>query len=172
LSNAGTKTFAAGTTHIAGNLSIGGTAVGNGTTNSTTINFNGSGAQAVGAISYYHLTLSNAGTKTLAASPITVQGDLTTSGTVTSSCSSALTVNRNVSVGSGTTFNGGSGTLDFNGTLTVTSAAFTSTSGSLYVAGDLTFSSPTFNANSGTVILDGLNAIVTPDGATFNNPTH
>jgi hypothetical protein len=171
LSNAGTKTFAAGTTYIAGNLSISGTATGNGTTNSTTINYNGSGAQAVGAMSYYHLTLSNAGTKTFAASPITVQGDLTTSGTVTASCSSALTVNRNVSIGSGTTFTGGSGTLDFNGTLTVTSAAFTSTSGSLYVAGDLTFSSPTFNPNSGTVVLDGSDSIVTPGGATFNNLT-
>jgi hypothetical protein len=171
LSNAGTKTFAAGTTGIAGNLSISGTAVGNATANSTTINYNGSGAQAVGAISYYNLTLSNAGTKTFAASPITVQVDLTTSGTVTASCSSALTVNRNVSIGSGTTFNGGSGTLDFNGTLTVTNAAFTSTSGSLYLAGNLTFSSPTFSANSGTIIFDGSDSTLTPGGATFNNIT-
>jgi hypothetical protein len=55
-SGSGTKTFASGTTYIAGDFTVSaGTA--NATTNSTTINYNGSGAQTVAGITYYNLTI-------------------------------------------------------------------------------------------------------------------
>ncbi|HLA69080.1 MAG TPA: hypothetical protein VJN65_05205, partial [Bacteroidota bacterium] len=83
LSNAGTKALAAGTTGIAGNLTIGGTAAADATTNPTTVDYNGSGAQTVGAINYTHLTLSNAGTKTFAVGTTGIAGNLTISGSAT-----------------------------------------------------------------------------------------
>ena len=168
LSNAGTKTFASGTTNIAGDLTVSGSASGNGTTNITTINFNGSGTQAVAAISYYHLTLSNGGTKTIATGT-TAAGNLTTSGTVTASCSGSLTVTGNVTIGSGTIFTGGSGMIDINGSLTAGGASFTSTSGNLYVAGDFSVTAGTFTHNSGTIVLDGTNTTISAAGATLNN---
>ncbi len=146
------------------------TVTGTTTISAGTVGYNGSGAQAVLALNYYNLTLSNAGTKTIATAT-TVAGDMTTSGTVTASCSGSLTVSGNVVIGSGTTFNGGSGTVDFNGTLTITSATFTATSGSLSVAGNLTISGSTFAHNSGTVVFDGTDATLTSGGAAFNNFT-
>ncbi len=123
LSNAQTKTFASGTTGIANTFTISGSASANATTNSATIDYNGSGAQSVVAINYHRLTLSNAGTKTIAAST-TVAENLTTSGTATASCSGDLTVIGNVTIGVGTSFNGGSGTIDVNGDLTASGTSF------------------------------------------------
>jgi hypothetical protein len=97
LSNAGTKTFAAGTVGIAGNLSITGSASADATTNSTTVDYNGSGAQAVRAINYHHLTLSNAGTKTFAAGTVGIAENLS----ITGSASANATTN--------------STTVDYNG---------------------------------------------------------
>jgi hypothetical protein len=110
----GTKRFPSGTTHISGDFTIGGTASGDSTTNSATVEFNDAGAQAVAAMNYYSLTFSNAGTKTIGAGT-TAAGNFTTSGTVTASCGGALTVTGTVTIGSGTTFSGGSATIDFNG---------------------------------------------------------
>ena len=123
------------------------------------------------AIAYHHLTLSTSGTKTLSASGVTVAGNLTTSGTATATCAGNLTVNGTASLGSGTTFNGGSGTLDFNSSLASSASSFTATSGTLYVAGDFNNSSTLFTHNSGTLVLDGTDATLTTGSATYNNIT-
>ncbi|GJQ20529.1 MAG: hypothetical protein HBSIN02_08840 [Bacteroidia bacterium] len=81
LSNAGTKTFAPGTTSIAGNLTISGSAVADATTNATTIDYDGNGGQTVGAIDYHHLALSNSGTKVFDSGTTTIAGDFTVTGT-------------------------------------------------------------------------------------------
>ncbi|MEX1274536.1 MAG: hypothetical protein WEB62_01295 [Bacteroidota bacterium] len=88
LSNAGTKTFAAGVTGIANALSITGTASADATSNSTTIDYNGSGAQLVGAVSYHNLTLSNAGTKTFATGTVGIANTLTITGTASADATS------------------------------------------------------------------------------------
>ncbi|MFA5135756.1 MAG: transglutaminase domain-containing protein, partial [Patescibacteria group bacterium] len=67
LSNAGVKTLAAGTTRIANALAVRDAASFDATTNSTAIEYNGSGAQNIPALNYRYLVLSNAGVKTLAA---------------------------------------------------------------------------------------------------------
>ncbi|MFA6542499.1 MAG: hypothetical protein WCT99_12945, partial [Bacteroidota bacterium] len=79
LSNAGLKTFSAGTTGIAGDFTVSG-ATADATTNTTTINFDGPGSQAVAAINYYALTFSNAGTKTLSAGTTGVANLFTVTG--------------------------------------------------------------------------------------------
>ncbi|MDO9153884.1 MAG: hypothetical protein Q7U47_09300, partial [Paludibacter sp.] len=87
-SNAGVKTFPAGTTGIAGVFTISGTATGDATTNNTTINYNGSGAQTVIAINYYNLTISGARKKNnvifAPSGTIGIAGYLSTAATFTS----------------------------------------------------------------------------------------
>ncbi|MDO9152677.1 MAG: hypothetical protein Q7U47_03035, partial [Paludibacter sp.] len=82
-SNAGVKTFPSGTTGITGNFTISDAATGDATTNNTTINYNGSGAQNAGAINYNNLTFSNAGVKTFSAGTTGIAGVFTISGTAT-----------------------------------------------------------------------------------------
>jgi len=74
LSGGGAKTFA-GTTNIAGDFTIGGTATA--TTTGTTIVFNGTIAQAIAATTYENLTINGSGTKTLASGATAVDGALT-----------------------------------------------------------------------------------------------
>src|SRR3989338_8117204 len=73
-------------------------------------------------------------------------------GTTTQSGAFTLTVgSSNFSQADGT-FTGGSGTIDINGTYSLTGGTFTSTSGTLSVSSTFTISgSPTFTHNSGTV---------------------
>jgi hypothetical protein len=168
LSTSGTKTFASTTTGIANTFTISGSASADATTNSATIDYNGSGAQSVTAINYHHLSISNGGTKTLPASA-SVAGNLATSGTATASCSGNLTVNGNVTVGSGTSFNGGSGTIDVDGDLTASGTSFTSTSGNLYVGGDFSVTGGSFTHSSGTIILDGSDKYISASGVALNN---
>jgi hypothetical protein len=59
LSNPGTKTFAAGTTGIGGTITIGSGATADAITNLTTVDYNGTGAQTIGALDYYNLNFSN-----------------------------------------------------------------------------------------------------------------
>ena len=80
LSNTGTKTFANGTSGIAGTFTISGSATAQTLGGTCTIDYNGSGAQTVRAIGYNNLTLSNAGTKTFASGVTTVYAAFTISG--------------------------------------------------------------------------------------------
>jgi hypothetical protein len=75
LSASGTKTFAGGTTRIAGNLVVSG-ATGDGFTNSTIIEFNGTGAQAVGAMTYYDMVFTNSGIKTISSTVTAIRNVL------------------------------------------------------------------------------------------------
>ncbi len=82
LSTGGTKTFAAGTTGIAGALTVSG-ATADAVANTATIEYNGTSAQTIAAITYYDLTITNGGTKSILG-PVTVDHDLlANSGTVT-----------------------------------------------------------------------------------------
>lgn len=59
LSNSGTKTFQSGTTNIAGNLVVSGTASGTAVTNSSLLYFNGTSVQTVSALAFYDVTIDN-----------------------------------------------------------------------------------------------------------------
>jgi len=98
-SNSGVKTYASGTTGIAGIFSIEGAASADATTNSGTINYNGSGAQNVQPINYYHLILSNSGTKTFSNAATTgIAGDFSVSGATADATTNSTTINFNGSV--------------------------------------------------------------------------
>jgi hypothetical protein len=67
------------------------------------------------------------------------------------------------------TFNGGAGSIDINGALTVSGGTYTATSGMTYVATNLTISGATFIHNSGTFTLDTSDKTVNTGTAAFNN---
>jgi hypothetical protein len=71
LGGSGVKTLAAGTTRIAGDLTLTGAATADAVANGSTIEYNGSIAQNVAGLAYYALTMSNTGIKTLSASAST-----------------------------------------------------------------------------------------------------
>ncbi|MBX9810862.1 MAG: hypothetical protein K2Y16_04520 [Burkholderiales bacterium] len=105
-----------------GTLNIGGTSTITGLTANTAVNtVNYSGAaqtiQTPTANTYHHLQLAGSGTKTLPATAMTIAGDLTVSGTATANTGNALTVNGNVNIGSGTTFDANTYTHNFKGNL-------------------------------------------------------
>ncbi|PZF72465.1 hypothetical protein [Taibaiella soli] len=96
--------------------------------NSSTVNFNGSAAQSVPGINYGNLSLSTGGTKTLAGS---------------------ATVNGNLQIGSGATFDGSTATLSLGGNWT---------------------NSGTFTPSTSTVLLNGASNTITGN-TTFNRVT-
>ncbi|MBC5994254.1 T9SS type A sorting domain-containing protein [Pontibacter cellulosilyticus] len=66
--------------------------------------------QLVTSVTYGHLLLSNTGTKTMPATAMTVAGNLTSTGSVSFTAGAPIAVTGNVTIGTGTTFNGGSAT--------------------------------------------------------------
>jgi hypothetical protein len=76
LSTGGTKTFASGTTSIVNTFTLTGAAA-DATTNSSTIEYAGTGAQTVAAMTYYNLRFANGGTKTMFGA-ITVNNNVVT----------------------------------------------------------------------------------------------
>ena len=135
-SNNGTKTFAADTTGIAGSLAVSGSATANATTNATTINYNGTGSQVVGAINYRNLRLSNAGTKTLATGTTFIAGDFSTSGTATGdAATNSTTVNFNGSSAQNIAAASFYNLTLSNGSTKILDSGTTSISGSLSVSG-------------------------------------
>ena len=92
LAGSGAKTFAAGTINIKGPTNTVTGASGNDTTNSGTVNYNGTVAQSVLApMSYYNLTFTNANAKTFDAGVATIRNTFTPN-TATIAASSGSTV--------------------------------------------------------------------------------
>ena len=114
--------------------------------------------QSVSSQTYGNLTISSSGgaaIKTMSASPLVVLGNFYTTlgaGTAVSFTAAAiLTVNGNVTIGTATTFNGGSYTHSIGGNWS---------------------DSGTFNGNTGTIIFTGAGTTVGGSGAqNFNNLT-
>lgn len=110
LATSGTKTFGSGTTKIAGSFTLSGTPAADATTNPTTLEFDGSGAQTLAAINYDNLSI----TGTRASTPAI------TLATGSIGVKSAFTVSPSGAVTYVTTGN----TVDYNGTLAQTITAF------------------------------------------------
>ncbi len=149
LTNSGTKTFLAGTTGIAGTLSVSGGAAADATTFSTTIDFNGSTSQTIPALSFNNLSSSNTGARTLASS-----GTIGIGGTFTPG-SNSYTV-----TGSTVNFSGsGSQTIpafDYNNLTSSSSGARTlANSGAIGIAGTFTPGSNSYTISGSTVDFNG-----------------
>ena len=68
---------------------------------------------------YYHLTLSGSGIDVLQTGTISIGGNLTLSGTVTTTTVVGLGIAGNLAIGNGTTFNAAGFALTVTGTTTV-----------------------------------------------------
>ena len=117
---------------------------------------------------YGHLILSNTGTKTMPATPMTILGNFTMSGTASATAAANLTVNGNFTLGPGTTFGAASsshivrGNFSNSGTFTAGTSTFTfNGTGTQTIGGS---NSTTFNSlnidNAGGVVLSGVNTTV------------
>ena len=175
--NSGTFNNNTGILLITGNF----TSTGTFNYNTGTVIYNGT-AQTVAGISYYNLTLSGSGVKTLQVGTTNIYGNLTLNGTASSTTVAGLTVAGNLLIGDGTIFNAAGFTLTVTGTTTVgggasgilniTSATATKTftgdvtlnSGSIWnesaasvlnFAGNLTNYAATFTASSGVHTFSG-----------------
>ena len=104
--------------------------------NVNTINYNGA-AQTIKAISYYNLTLSGSGAKTMT-SVSSILGSFTLAGTASATAAAALSIGADVVIGSGTTFNAGTYTHN--------------------IGEDWTNNGGTFVASTGTINFNGTNA--------------
>ena len=114
------------------------------TANPNTVEYNGT-TQTVHSNTYYHLTLSGGGAKTLQTGTTAVSGDLTLSTTNTTATTVVgLTISGALTIGSGTTFTAAGFSLDVTGTTSVT-GTFTISS----ATGAKTFANITIN-NGGT----------------------
>ena len=196
LTSGGTKTFTAGTTGIANSLTIGGSATADATTNSSTINYNGSGAQTVLAINYYNLTISGARTT----NNVTFASSGTIGIAASFSNTATFTSGAYVVTGSTVDFNGGSqnatglftynnltfsnsgnksataGGITANGTLTIANGVvFLASSFTHTVKGDFTnngtssASGSTFTFNGSSAQTIGGSSATTFDNLTINN---
>ena len=114
-----------------------------------TVNYNRAGTQTVKPTAYHHLTLSGTSAKTMTG-VTTVNGDFTLSGTASATAASSMTIGGNVSIGAGTTFNGGAGlTHNIAGNWSNSGGTFTASTSTINLNGgssqDISGSTPTFN---------------------------
>jgi plastocyanin len=152
------------------------------TATGNTVNYSGT-SPLVKALPYYHLTLSGAGNAGLTGVS-SVSSNLLLSGSVSATAQSAMSIGGNVTIGSGTsfssggfihtvggnwsnsgTFNGGTGTVNFNGlvpqtigsttfnNLTVTNLSGASLTSDITVNGALNVTSGVLSTGSFTAIL-------------------
>jgi hypothetical protein len=140
-------------------LGISGTFTNNGTFNcsdtAATVEYKGAHQTIVApeANRYSALILSGSGTKTLPDPALTIQDDLSLAGTVTVNANSALTMEGNITIGNGTTFNTGNNNH--------------------YLAGDFT-NNGSFNAAVGYFVTMNSDSVQSVNGSsvsTFDNLT-
>lgn len=145
-----THTFSGDWTRTAGTLNggsitlkIAGAVSGSGgtfTCGTGTVEWNG-GAQTIADVSYYSLTLSGSGTKTIPAGVTSIGGNLTLSGAATASTPANLAITGNLNVGSGTALTiapnftlGVTGTTTVGGTLTLNSTGAKTFTGNVTIS--------------------------------------
>ncbi len=121
----------------AGTLNIGGVGTMSGgtlTPSSGTVNYNGT-SQTVGAYTYNNLTLSGSGVKTLQAGTTTINGNLTLSGTASTSAVTGLNIGGAFTLGLGTSFTAGAYTHDIAGNWVNNGGTFTNTGSTIDLDG-------------------------------------
>lgn len=118
----------------------------------STVNYACNGAQTVYSTNYYNLTLSVAGGKTLQTGTTSIAGNLTLSGTASTTTVVGLTIGGNLSIGDGSTFTVGGYNLTVTGSTTIGGG----TSGVLNIG-----------AYNGTKIFTGL--VTINSGGTWDN---
>jgi len=129
----------------------------------STVEYSGTN-QTVTAESYGHLTLSGSGTKTMPGTTTTVAGDFTMAGTASATAGATINVSGKVTLGSGTSLDGGTFTHTVGGDWTNNGGTFTPSTSTI------TFNSTTVaQAINGTVSSQTFNSItVSKSGQTLS----
>ncbi|MGD0038744.1 MAG: hypothetical protein ABSC53_15770 [Bacteroidota bacterium] len=170
LSGASTLTQGASST-----LNIGGTSGITGldaSTNANTVNYTGAG-QTIHSNNYNNLTLSGSGTDVLQTGTTTISGNLTLSGTVTTTTVVGLAISGNLVVGSGTTLTLAGYTFTVTGTSSITGTVNTviAATGTKTFTGAVTINSGGVWDLSTTTPATSFGGGITMSGTTFNNGT-
>jgi len=177
---------------IAGTFSLSSTGILNAANNLNTIEYNGSAQPVINpngsTTGYSNLILSGSGTKTMPASPLTVNGDFTLNGTTSATAANALTIIGNVILNSGT-FNASTFTHSITGNWTNNGVTFTPSTGTINfnntsssqsingTATNQTFNTLTLNKTAQTLNVGGSTTTLTLNGGltittgTFNPGT-
>ncbi len=119
-----------------------------------TVNYSGA-SQTINSTTYYNLTLSGSGTDVLQNNTTAINGNMTLSGTVSTTTTSNLAVGGNLNVGSGTTLTIGNFNFSVGGTASV-SGPISITQNHTY-----TFTGAVTINNGGSITLSGTVAAVT-----------
>ena len=132
----------------------------NATNSGNTVSYTGA-SQTVYNSNYYHLVLSGSGTKTLQTGTTTISGNLSTTGTSSTTSVVGLTIGGYVNIGLGTSFSGGSFTHNVTGNWTTigTFTGATSTidlvGGAQTITGNTTFNNLTYGGSGAKTIAAG-----------------
>jgi hypothetical protein len=129
-----------------------------------TVNYSLAGNQTLRNITYHHLTLSASGTKNLPAGAISINGNLTISGTVSTQLVAATTIGGNLSLLNTSIFNTSTQNLTVNGNISNV-AGTTLTWGS----GIITLAGTTQSVNNGNGNLTINNIVLSGGEKTFAN---
>lgn len=135
------------------------TAVGN------TVNYSLAGNQTLRNATYHHLNLTNSGVKDLPAGTISINGNLTISGTVSTQLVATTTIGGNLTLQNTATFNTSTQNLTVNGNISnVSGSTLTWGSGIITLAGTTQNIS---NANGGSITINNL--VMSNGEKTFDN---
>ena len=130
------------------------------TNTGNTVNYTGAG-QTVYNSNYYHLVLSGSGTKTLQTGTTSISGNFSTTGTISTTAVTGLTIAGYVNIGLGTSFSGGSYIHNLTGNWTTTGTFVGGTStinlagASQTITGNTTFNNLSFAGSGGKTIAAG-----------------
>lgn len=124
---------------------------------SSTVDYAGTN-QTISSETYGNLILSNSGTKSMAASPMTVQGDFTVDDFASFVAGNSLDINGDVTFGANTSINGGAYTHDIAGNWTDNGATLSGTSSVIF-------------DGTGTQTLGGATAYLAFNNITVTNAT-
>lgn len=130
----------------------------------STINYSLAGNQTLRNTTYHHLNLTNSGTKNLPAGTISINGNLTISGTVSTQLVAATTIGGNLTLQNTATFNTSAQNLTVNGNISnVAGSTLTWGSGIITLAGS------TQNISNGNGAFTINNLVLSGGEKTFAN---
>jgi len=169
-----------------GTIGIGGVftpGTGSHTTTNSTISFNGASSQTIPAFNYHNLTVGGSNVKTAGAA-LSIPGNMVIAGTFDAGAYSHAVAGNWINNG---TFTHGGGTIQFNGTTTISGSAentfnnvlvtgsLTAPNANMNVAGNWTVNGGTFTPGTGTVTFNNTQAPQNISGTesafSFNNLT-
>ncbi len=133
----------------------------------STVDYTGT-AQTVSAETYGNLVLSGSGTKTMPGTAFTAAGNFTTSGTISATAANAISINGNVTLGTGTTFNLASFTHNIGGNWTNNGATVSAGTSTLNFNGALAQTVTTIGAWNNLIVNKATTDVILGANLTIN----